>query len=187
MTDWIRAYCPIIYGEAESLIEKETGGIKIALRERFNAETAKTETAKGLIADLDGSGKQKHEAAEVSPEIYMGASIKLTSEDGAKKKLGKDDFIDTYSDQFFSKPEKLKVNIDPELPELERFIEFFNAIVGRTKGDIHPIDEGWWTEYRKKDLWNKIQVSFENALAEKRFDPPFIVMISVFLKEYGNG
>jgi hypothetical protein len=186
MTDWIKAYCPIIYHEAEALVKEKTGGIEITLRDRFNAETAKTETAKGLIADLDGSGKQKHEAAEVNPEVYMGASIELTSEDGITKNLYEDDFIDTYSDRFFSKPETLKVKISPDLPELELFIKFFNAIARQSKGDIDPIDDGWWTRH-KKDLWNKIQTGFENVLAEKRFDPPFIVMISVFLKEYGNG
>jgi hypothetical protein len=185
MTDWIKAYCPIIYHEAEALIREKTG-VAITLRDRFNAETAKTETAKGLIADLDGSGKQKHEAAEVDPEIYMGASIELTSEDGVTKNLREDDFIDTYSDRFFSKPEKLKIRIAPELPELERFIQFFNAIARQSKGDIEPIDDGWWMGH-KKDLWNKIETGFENVLAEKRFDPPFVVMISVFLKEYGNG
>jgi hypothetical protein len=186
MTDWIKAYCPGIYGEAEALIKEKTGGIEITLRAQFDAENAKTETAKGLIADLDGSGKQKHEAEEVNPEIYMGASIDLASEDGTTKSLGADDFIDTYSDRFFSKPETLKVRITPELPELEGFIKFFNSIARRSRGDIEPIDDGWWTRH-KKDLWNKIQTGFENMLAEKRFDPPFIVMISVFLKEYGNG
>jgi hypothetical protein len=186
MTDWIKAYCPIIYDSAENLIKEKTGGIKIALRDRFDAETAKTETAKGLIADLDGSGKQKHEAAEVNPETYTGASIELTSADGLIKNLGADDFIDTYSDRFFSKPETLKMRINPELPELELFIKFFNNIARQSKGDIEPIDDGWWTRH-KKDMWNKIQTDFENRLAEKRFDPPFIVMISVFLKEYGNG
>lgn len=188
MTDWINAYTQLIYGAAQTLIKEKTGGVEIELLEKFEPKAAKTETATGLIANLDGSGKLPDRQGEANSKIFMGASIELT--DGkTTKNLSAGESIDPYSDSdkdgFYYHLENLKVNFTGELPEMEGFINFFNNIARQTRGDINPIDENWW-ERHKKDLRNQFKTVFENTLAEKRFEAPFIVMIRVFLMEYNN-
>jgi hypothetical protein len=79
----------------------------------------------------------------------------------------------------------LEVDCDEKLSEMEDFIQFFNNISRKARVDIDPIDEGWWTQ-QKKHVWAEFKTEFKTMLPGKRFDPPFIVMIEVLLKKYGE-
>ncbi|GMO52829.1 MAG: hypothetical protein Pg6C_19050 [Treponemataceae bacterium] len=48
-----------------------------------------------------------------------------------------------------------------------------------------PIDTDSYNK-SKKSLWNKIRQESENTLGEGRFEPPFILMLKVFLEEYAE-
>jgi hypothetical protein len=182
LTDWINVHCQTIYNEAEKFI-KEKSGIAIHLKDEFAADSAKTETAVGMICNLDGSGKQKNKTDEADPFVFLGCAIEAT-QGGTTKKYAKNEFANVYTGPL-SKPKSLSVNIDQSLPEFDEFICFFNNIAAKTRNDMPPIDTQWFDK-KKKSLWNQIKTEFENIFGAGRFDPPFIVMLGVFLKEYGN-
>ncbi|GMO52821.1 MAG: hypothetical protein Pg6C_19060 [Treponemataceae bacterium] len=123
LTDWIKSYCDIIYDEADNLIKEKTSlDVKILLE--FSPETAKTETAIGMICDLDGDGKPKTKIDITKADVYIGCDI--TAAKGSEKKtLRRGDFADVYNDQFFSSPKEIKIEFDRELGELDSFIAFF--------------------------------------------------------------
>ncbi|GHV78316.1 hypothetical protein AGMMS49944_01070 [Spirochaetia bacterium] len=183
LTSWIGAYCEFIYGEAENLIKERTS-LSIKLIPQFAEVTAKTETAIGMICNLDADGKPKNTAKVTDPDIYMGCNIVVKNGD-QKQTLRADQFVDTYKDQFFASPKVLKVEINQDLNDLESFITFFNRIAAKTRNDMTPIDLDWFTA-SKKSLWNMIKVEFENVLGEDRFEPPFIIMLKVFLQIYAE-
>jgi len=93
--------------------------------------------------------------------------------------------VDTYNDQFFASPKDLNITIKQELNAIDEFVEFFNRIVAKTKGDMPRISLDKFNKERK-NLYRLIQTECENRLSEGHFDPPFIVMLDVFLKEYVN-
>ncbi|MDR1363644.1 MAG: hypothetical protein LBJ35_06305 [Spirochaetaceae bacterium] len=179
LTEWIA--CDIIYNEAEKLIEEKTG-LAIKITPKFTPETAKTETAIGMICNLDASGRQKNQSALIDPDIFMGCAI--TVDNGSEKRiLAEDSFIDNYSDPFFANPASLKVEFDKDLKELSKFIAFINKISAKSRGDYPPIDSEAFNA-SKKNLWSKIDKGAKNVLKEGRFEPPFILMLKVFLDEY---
>jgi hypothetical protein len=185
LTAWL-AYCDIIYAEAEKLIKEKTSEkIEIKIEQKFAPETAKTETAQGMICNLSPDGTQKNKTEPCEPDLYMGCGI--TADNGKEKKeLAESAFIDVYNDQFFAEPAQLKVEFDKELKELDAFIAFFNKIAAKTHNDVLPIDSRAISGPAKKDLWNKIDKESKNTLKEGRFEPPFILMLKVFLEEYAE-
>jgi hypothetical protein len=161
-------------------MEKE---IKISPQSKPGAE--KTATAEGLICDLDKAGEQKNLSEPAKPQSYLGGNIEL-QKTGEKRVYGKDQFVAVYEDDFIKTPEKLTVSIDNELADFGEFISFFNRIAVKTQGDMPEISSEWY-EKNKKNLRNQIKTAFEKHLQEdKRFEPPFIVMLKVFLDFYSE-
>jgi hypothetical protein len=187
LTDWIKTYCDFLYEEAQNIIAEKTksnanpNGIAIRFSPQFDLENAKTETAIGMICDLNNSGKQNNQVTPVEPDVYMGSDMTVTKKRSEERSYKKDDFVDTYRDQFFIAPSELSITLGKELEALDEFIQFFNRIAVRTRNDMPPVS---MDKINKKDLWNQINRQFENVLAGGHFDPPFIVMLDVFLKEY---
>ena len=187
LTIWIDRFCDILYEEAQTLIKEKTksdinpDGLSIRFRIQFEPETAKTETAIGIICDLD-NGRQKNAVVPVDPDVFMGSNITV-SKGSESRDYKTNDFVDTYNDQFFANPKELTISINRELQALDDFIAFFNKIAVRTKNDMQPVSADWLIK-EKKPLWKKIETEFENLLDNGHFNPPFIVMLDVFLKEY---
>jgi hypothetical protein len=180
LTEWISAYCKIIYAEAENFIKEKTS-LTINIVQEFNNETAKTETAIGLICDLGEDGTQKSQVVPIAPQVYAGAAI--TVKDGTLKKDISGDYFIEANDQFFNSPENLGIEFDKNLKELDMFVEFFNRITAKTNNEIPPIHIGDYAA-SKNALWDNISNGFKSVLKEGRFEPPFIVMLKVFLEVY---
>ncbi|GMO41381.1 MAG: hypothetical protein Ta2F_17300 [Termitinemataceae bacterium] len=184
LTDWI-AYCPEIYAEAEKVILNKGGGIQIKFLDQFNVDSAKTETAIGMICDLDAAGNQNNKSIPSDPSIFLGSKIDIAKGDGIPTSYTKDVFIDPYAGVFVN-PQLLHITVEKDLSDFGEFLEFFNRIATKSRGDMPLIPMDWY-EAEKQTLWNQIKAAFENTLEkEKRFDPPFIVMLKVFLDIYGN-
>ena len=183
LTDWIKSYCDFIYEEAENLIKEKTS-LSIKIITEFSPETAKTETAIGMICDLDGNGRRTNHATIKKPDVYMGCNIDVIKK-GETRLLKSTDFVDTYNDQFFSSPKELEIKIDKELNELDSFITFLNKITAKTGNEMPPIDMNNY-KASKNTLWNKIRQEFENVLRLGRFETPFILVLRVFLEEYAE-
>jgi hypothetical protein len=179
LTEWISAYCKFIYAEAENLIREKTS-LAINIVQEFSNETAKTETAIGLICDLDDAA-ERNQVMLRDQEVYTGAAITVKNRT-LRKDLISDYFIGS-NDQFFSSPENLDIEFDKNLKELDMFVEFFNKITAKTNNEIAPIHIGDYTA-SKNTLWNNITNGFKSILKEGRFEPPFIVMLKVFLDVY---
>jgi hypothetical protein len=186
LTDWIDTLCPIIYAEVQALIaSKKAGkqGPEMRIKSQFEPGSAKTETAKGLICNVDGAGWQQ--GADAEPQVYLGCAVKLTK-DGVQKSYAKEQFVETYGDSYIKAPELLSVNIDKELADLGEFLDFLNRVAAKTHGDMREIDPAWYARH-KKNIWNRIKTAFENTLHdEKRFEPPFISQVKVFLEYYNE-
>jgi hypothetical protein len=184
LTDWITSYCDIIYDEAKNLIKEKTS-LEITIIPEFSPETAKTETAIGMICELDGDGRRGNQVTTRSPDVYLGCDIKIIKGEETKELRG-DDFADVYGDQFFSQPKELKLEFDKELAALDSFIAFFNKTVAKTGNEMPPIDMKSYNQF-KKPLWSRIKSAAEDALTkEGRFEPPFILTLKVFLEEYAE-
>jgi hypothetical protein len=181
LTDWIRPYLDIVYGEAKNLIKEKTQ-LSIEITPEFLPKDAKTETAKGMVCDLDNNGKQKKQATIRGADDYMGCGITI-KKGNEERTLHDNDFVDVYNDPFFYSPKELTIKFDKELWKLDSFIEFFNKITAKTGRDIPPINIETY-KASKPALWKKIQQEAENVLKEDRFEPPFILMLKVFMEEY---
>jgi hypothetical protein len=185
LTDWIPSQCRHIYEEAQKLIEERTG-VKLEIRAQFSADTAKTETACGMVCNLGANGKQT-EIKLAAAETYMGAEIIITNKEGKSKSIRSDDLINLHKDedQMFSTPKNLSVEMDKELVDFDRFVAFFNKTAARTNGDMPLMQE---ERYRgcKKTLLMHTKESMLNTLGEDRFEPPFIIMLKVFLEDYAE-
>ncbi|MDR1159652.1 MAG: hypothetical protein LBK69_03400 [Syntrophomonadaceae bacterium] len=183
LTNWIDAYCSIIYNGVEKLIEEKTG-ISLRFNVNFDEKYAKTETAKGLICNLDPAGKQNGTTRLTEPEVFMGGGITLVKS-SMPKTYGKDDFILRYEDEYIQNTKLLTPEIDKDLTDFSEFLDFFNQLAGKTQGEMPKIDMDWY-ESHKKILWNQIKTEFETILKEERFEPPFIVILKVFLDVYNE-
>ena len=183
LTGWIKTYCSFIYTEAEYLIKEKTS-LPIRVLIEFSPETAKTETAIGMICDLDDNGRLKNPAFIKQPDVYMGCEIAV-SNGNEYRQLNSTDFVDTYNDQFFSSPKELKVDVDKLIPELDAFILFLNRITSKTGNEMPPINTDDYNASKNR-LWNKIRQEFENVLNNGRFETPFILILRVFLEEYAE-
>jgi hypothetical protein len=174
LTDWISAYCEHIYKEAEELIAKKSG-VKIEIVPQFSGKSAKTETAKGMI--IGGGG-----ITEAPAVIYPGAAV-VVKEGASKTSLSKDEFVPAEK---FMQPAKLDIEINKELVELDDFIDFFNRIAKKAKDqDAPPVNTDWYKGYKEK-LFSNIKAKIINTLTEDRFEPPFILMLKVFLEVYAE-
>jgi hypothetical protein len=183
LTNWLDAYCSIIYKSVEKLIEEKTG-ISLRFSVNFDEKYAKTETAKGLICNLDSAGKQNETTQLTEPEVFMGGGITLVK-NSMPKTYGKDDFIVRYEDEYVQNTKLLTPEIDKDLPDFSEFLDFFNHLAGKTQGEMPKIDMDWY-ESHKKLLWNQIKTEFETILKQERFEPPFIVILKVFLDVYNE-
>jgi hypothetical protein len=186
LTDWISSECPCIYEEAQNHIEERTG-VKLEIRVQFSPDTAKTEIACGMLCNLMANGEQANEIKLTAAETYMGAEIIITNKEGKSKSIRSDELINLHKDedQMFSAPKNLSVEIDKELADFDRFVKFFNKVAAGTDGDMRLIPEEWYQGY-KKTLLMHIKESVLNTLAEDRFEPPFIIMLKVFLEDYAE-
>ncbi|GMO38941.1 MAG: hypothetical protein Ta2B_18440 [Termitinemataceae bacterium] len=188
LTDWIKAYCDDVFREAQKLIAEKTksgtypDGIQLEFKNKFNPTTAKTETAQGMICNLDESGNQKSTVKLVDPEIFMGCSID-TVIDGKPESFKADSFIDAY--EVIVDPASLKISLDKELSEFGIFLEFFNNIARKTTGEMTPVSMEWYGK-KKQTLYKQIETEFNNVLGLGRFEPPFIVMLRCFIEEYSE-
>jgi hypothetical protein len=184
LTSWIKSYCDIIYDEAKTLINEKTS-LSIKIIPKFSPETAKNETAIGMICDLDGDGSQKSKVTITKPDIYMGSDIIVKKGNDRREQSGSD-FVDVYNDQFFSSPKELKMEFDKGLGELDSFLVFFNRITAKTGNEMPPIEIDNYNK-SKATLRNKIHQETENILlGEGRIEPPYILMLKVFLEEYAE-
>jgi len=186
LTDWIREYCSFLYEEAQNLIAEKTKsyaspeGISVRFKQQFESESAKTETAIGLICNLDHqTGTHTKKLEEKDPEIFLGSEVEVTK-DGKPHEI-KDKFVNPYEDPFRD-PSELSVKIDQNIDALDEFIQFFNSVAAKTRGDMPPVSIDS-VNGMKKDLRSQINTQFENVRSSGRFDPPFIVILDVFLKE----
>jgi hypothetical protein len=186
LTDWIKNYCSPIYTIAQAIIKEKTG-CEIVFRPQFQADAAKTETAYGLICDLNEEGRQNTSSDKINPKIFMGSSVRVQN-DQETKIFGKDDFVQSY-DSFLKKPEKLKIKFDDQsLSDFDQFIEFLDRVAEEAHNEVEAVPRDWYNDRQKKTLLYKMGEFFNNQILEKerRFDPPFIVMLKVFLKEYSE-
>ncbi|MHC6202377.1 hypothetical protein ACYULU_04190, partial [Breznakiellaceae bacterium SP9] len=186
LTEWIETYCKSIYRTAEALIKTKTG-CDIRFKPQFQKESAKTETAYGLICDLSENGSQNTPSDKIKPRIFMGSSV-LVKNDQETRKFEKGDFVQS-SDAFLKKPEKLKIQFDTQsLFDFDEFIEFFDRVAQEADNEVEAVPREWYNDKQKKALLSKTGEFFNNQVLEKerRFDPPFIVMLKVFLKEYSE-
>jgi hypothetical protein len=172
----------------QNLIASKTpkGEMKIEI-DRSKDDSAKTETAQGLIIDLDEKDQTENAKKGNKPQFYMGSNVKL-KKDYQEINYEKGKFIFTSDEdlaEFMKKPEKLSVEFDTELQDFGEFLDFFNSIAGTTDGNMQKISLDWYSEH-KNILYSQMKTSFENTLKDKRFEPPFISMVKVFLNYYSK-
>jgi len=192
LTDWIEVYCDFVYEEAQKLIAEKTKsrdnpqGLTIRISNQFDKNTAKTETAIGMICNLE-ERKKEDPRSVINPYVYMGCDISVKQNNTDKHyNYKKNDFVDVYADNFPQPEELSDIKLDPNLAELEEFIDFFNRIAAKTKKEMHPIPKDWYSRH-KKGLWNDITTVIEDTLTkEKRFESPFIIMLNIFIKYYSE-
>jgi len=186
LTDWIKNYCSPIYKKAEALIKEKTG-CEIAFRHQYQADAAKTETAYGLICDLNENGRQNTPSDKIKPKIFMGGRV-LVKNDQEERIFEKDGFVQSY-DSYLKKPDKLKIKFDDQsLSDFDQFIEFLDRVAEEADNQVEAVPRDWYNDKQKKALLSKMGEYFNNQILgkEHRFDPPFIVMLKVFLKEYSE-
>jgi hypothetical protein len=188
LTEWIPTYCKSIYRTAEALIREKTG-CEIKFKQIFEENVAKTETAYGLICDLNENGRQNTQWDRIQPKIFMGCdcNVQITGEQEVRR-FRKDDLVPSH-DAFFKRPEKLTVKFDDlSLADFDEFIEFLDRVAEETGNEVEAAPREWYNDKEKKSLLSKMTNYFNNQILEKerRFDPPFIVMLKEFLKEYGK-
>jgi hypothetical protein len=117
----------------------------------------------------------------------MGCGVQVTNE-GETRIFGKDDLIPSY-DSFFKKPEKLNVQFDESsLSDFDRFIAFIDRVAEEARNEVEPVPRDWYNDKQKKSLLQNMGNYFNTEILgkEHRFDPPFIVMLKVFLKKYSG-
>jgi hypothetical protein len=186
LTEWIKPYCKPVYRIAEAVIKEKTG-CEIKFNPQFNAETAKTEIAYGLICDLNKNGSQNTQPDRIRPKIFMGCNVQIKNEQESRQ-FRKDELVPS-NDPFFRKPDKLTVQFDDtSLAEFDEFIDFLDRVAEEADNEVEAVPREWYNDKEKKSLLSKMTNYFNNQVLEKerRFDPPFIVMLKVFLKEYGE-
>jgi hypothetical protein len=188
LTEWIKNYCKSVYKIAEEIIKKETDcDIKFAPKFRENA--AKTETAYGLICNLNENGRQNTPSDRIRPKIFMGCGCNVQTKDGQDSRQFKKDDLVPSNDAFFKRPEKLTVKFDESnLADFDEFIEFLDRIAEDADNEVEAVPREWYNDKEKKSLLSKMTNYFNNEVLERdhRFDPPFIVMLKEFLKEYSE-
>ena len=183
LTEWIQP--KPIYKTAEAIIRKKTG-FNITFNPQFNGDDAKTETAYGLICNHEDY-IQNTSLDDIIPKIFMGCGCTVQIKDGQEqpKQFGKDEFVPSNI-PLLKKPEKLSVTFDEaSLKDFDEFIDFLDLVAENAKNEIDSIPREW---YNKESLLSKMTAHFNNQILaiERRFDPPFIVMLKVFLKYYSE-
>ncbi|GHT84167.1 hypothetical protein FACS1894137_06870 [Spirochaetia bacterium] len=184
LTIWIKIHREKIHEAIEALILNKTG-VKITLKFSFEEKYAKTETAKGLICNLDPSGKQQDKAKLAKPEVFFGNSITLIK-NNIRKDYVKDSFVRKYGDdEYIQDTKDTTFELDKELNDFDEFLEFFNRLAPETEGDMPKIDLKWYKEKRNV-LYGRLEKDFKSIFKEGRFEAPFIVILKGFLKDYSE-
>jgi hypothetical protein len=184
LTIWIKSHCEKIHEAIETMILNKTG-VKIDLKFSFEEQYAKTETAKGLICNLDPSGKQQDKAKLAKPEVFLGSSITLIKEN-IPRVYAKDVFVRSYGDDDYIQDTKnITFELDKELSDFDDFLEFFNKLAPETEGDMPKIDLSWYKEKRKV-LYGRLEKDFKSIFKDDRFESPFIIILKGFLKDYSE-
>jgi len=184
LTEWI--YWKPIYKTAEAVIKERTG-FDITFNQKFKEDAAKTETAYGLICNLDENGRQRTSSNDISPHIFMGNSCIVQNEQESNQ-YRKDEFVQS-NHPFFKKPEKLAVKFDDSsLSDFDEFIYFLDRTAENANYEVDAVPREWYSDKQKRSLLSKMTEHFNNQILdiEHRFDPPFIVMLKVFLKDYSG-
>jgi hypothetical protein len=186
LTEWIEHNCKAIYIAAQELIKDKTG-LNIAFEQKFKQTDAKTVTAEGLICNLNENGRQNTSFDEIVPKIFMGCSCNVKAKNGQTKPFGADEFI-LCRDQFIEKPRNLIIEFDSSsMSNFDKFIDFLDSIASISNQPVKTISREWYSD-QKDSLLSKMNEHFNNQILgiEGRFDPPFIVMLKVFLKYYSE-
>jgi len=188
LTEWIQ--CKPIYRAAEELIREKTGA-ELTFKPLFKEDAAKTETAYGLICNLNENGNQNtlFEDEKFTPKLYMGCSCVIQTRNMPEtKQYLKDEMVKSNS-QFLKEPDKLTVRFDESsLRDFDEFIDFMNKVSEKSNNEIDSVPGEWYNEKQKDILLSKMTAHFNQQILDRehRFDPPFIVMIEVFLKYYSE-
>jgi hypothetical protein len=186
LTEWIEHNCKSIYKAAQELINQKTN-LKITFIQKFKQTDAKTVTAEGLICNLNENGRQNKSFEEIVPKIFMGCSCNVTAKNGQTKNFEGDEFI-MCRDPFIGKPRNLNVEFDnSSMSNFDEFINFLDSVVTISNYTVKAISREWYND-QKYSLLSKMTEHFNNQIldTEDRFDPPFIVMLKVFLKYYSE-
>ncbi|MDR1144027.1 MAG: hypothetical protein LBK77_07420, partial [Spirochaetaceae bacterium] len=94
--------------------------------------------------------------------------------------------VSHYKDEYIEDTNGLTAEFPQDMDDFTEFLEFFNQLAGETEGSMKKIDMRWYGEH-KNILWNQVKTEFGNILTgQKRFDPPFIVSLRVFLDFYNE-
>ncbi|MDR3046665.1 MAG: hypothetical protein LBU51_03500, partial [Bacteroidales bacterium] len=184
LTVWIKSHCDIIHEAVEKLILNKTG-VKINLIFSFEEQYAKTETAQGLICNLDPAGGPKDKAKLAKPEVFLGNSITLIK-DNVPKIYEKDVFVRSYGDDDYIQDTKnITFELDRDLRDFDEFLEFFNKLAPETEGDMPKIDLNWYKEKRNV-LYGRLEKDFKSIFKDDRFEAPFITILKGFIKDYSE-
>jgi hypothetical protein len=187
LTEWIQNFCTPIYTIAEAMIREKTG-CRIKFNPQFRENAAKTETAYGLICNLNENGRQKTPSNRIRPKIFMGCSCNVQMKNEQESRpFGKDSLVPS-NDAFFKKPEKLTVKFDDSsLSDFDEFVEFLDRVAAEADNEVEAVPREWY-DREKKSLLSKMTNYFNNEVLDRecRFDPPFIVMLKEFLKNYSE-
>jgi hypothetical protein len=188
LTEWIQNYCKPVYRMAEAIIREKTG-CEIKFNPKFKENAAKTETAYGLICNLNENGRQNTQSDRIKPKIFMGCSCNVQMKNEQESRQFRKDDLVPSNDAFFMKPEKLTVKFDDSsLADFDEFIEFLDRVAEEAGNEVEAVPREWYNDREKKSLLSKMTNYFNNQVLERerRFDPPFIVMLKEFLKNYSE-
>jgi hypothetical protein len=119
----------------------------------------------------------------------MGCSCNVQIKNEQEPRQFRKDELVLSKDAFFMKPEKLTVQFnDSSLADFDEFIEFLDRVAEGAGNEVEAVPREWYNDREKKSLLSKMTNYFNNEVLEKerRFDPPFIVMLKVFLKNYSE-
>jgi len=177
LTEWI-ANRDSLYAEAEKLIvERAKGHVKPRFKLKPSPvmqATAKTETACGMLCSLD-----MDKPDDIPPKVFMGSKVTVTKGEDVKT-YEKNDFATIHGNSFYVDLKKVSMKIE-NIDELDAFIQFFEPIANIAK--VKPITMG---SIDRDDFLSRVNTKLNKMLSSSgRFDPPFIMILDVFLQEKG--
>jgi len=112
----------------------------------------------------------------------------LVKNDQGEDLFAKNRFIKS-SDTKLKEPGKLTIQFDKEsLHDFDQFIDFLDRVAEEADNQVAAVPRDWYNDKQKEALLSMMQNYFNNEILGKdhRFDPPFIVLLQVFLKKYSE-